>query len=354
MTLALAAATLSLLAPAQEPTVFTERFLGLQFAHPPAWKVAKTTKDGTIFSIPVQGSSEPAELHVMRDRYHADRDLYQIVQLRINEQMKREVVRQWEQDILGVPMLFTRINYVDKGVPRAVLMGLFYTRTPLKLSLRLITRQDDYDNVSYELLKALETLRTTDGKAPVMDDPAVKLDAAPKKPVAVPPPPKVLDSGEKTAVAVKPTQTAELTISLRKVNLRYPDGWTVTQSVDNKISLKHPEMQQPLTFELFTTLDSDPPQRALFKASSKSLSQFLQVVSRDDKAAAVNKAGATITSVWRTGKAESGELASYEAVGASGDYYFLVAHKQTDMPTYRTERKLIEALVDLLTIEPAP
>ncbi len=354
MNIALAAVALLTLAPQQEPSVFTEQFLGLQFTHPAGWKVSKKEKDRTFISIPVSGSTEPAELQVIRTDFHADKDIFQAVQLRINEQMKRQVVRQWEQDILGVPMLFTRINFQDKGVSKSVLTGLFNTRTSLKMLVRLTSREADYDAVSYEFHQAMETLRTTDGKIPLADDPGIKLDPAPKKPVALPPPAKVIDGDKKVVESVKPTQTAEATVSLRKVKLLYPEGWTAEPAEGNKLVLKHPEVRDPLVVELYTTLDSDPPQRALFKTSTASLALFTQVTAREDKAAAVNKAGATISSVWRTGKTEKGELASYEAAGSEGEYYFLTSYKQTDMALYRVERKLVEALIDLLTLEPMP
>jgi hypothetical protein len=54
------------------------------------------------------------------------------------------------------------------------------------------------------------------------------------------------------------------------------------------------------------------------------------------------------------GKVEKGEAASYEAVGQSGEYYFLITYRQTDMALYKNERKVVEALVDLLSIEPVP
>jgi hypothetical protein len=354
MNLLLAAAALLTLAPKQEPTVFIEQFVGLQFTHPATWKVTKKTKDRTYLSIPVQGSSEPAELQIVRTDFHADKEIFQSVQMRINEQLGRTVARQWEQEILGVPMLFTKINFVEGGISKSTLTGLFNTRTSLKMLVRLTAREADYDAVSYEFHQAMETLRTTDGKLPLPDDPGVKLDPAPKKPVALPPPPKLLDGEKKPVTAVKPTQTAEVTVSLRKVKLLYPEGWTADEVQGNKIVMKHPEVRDPVVLELFTTLDSDPPQRALFKASTVSLGLFTQVTAREDKAAALNKAGASLSSVWRTGKTEKGELASFEAVGAAGEYYFLTSYKQSDMALYKVERKLIESLVDLLTIEPMP
>ncbi|MEZ0327517.1 MAG: hypothetical protein ACAH95_16585 [Fimbriimonas sp.] len=354
MNIALAAAALLTLAPRQEPSVFTEPFVGLQFTHPATWKVSKKAKDRTYISIPVQGSTEAAELQIIRTDYHADKEIFQAVQLRINEQLRRQVVKQWEQEILGVPMLYTRINFVDKGVATSVLTGLFNTQTSLKMLVRLTAREADYDAVSYEFHQAMETLRTTDGKLPKADDPGVKLDPAPKKPVAIPPPPKVLDGDKKPVEAVKPTQSTEATVSLRKVKLLYPEGWTVDEVQGNKLVMKHPEVRDPLVIELYSTLDSDPPQRALFKSSTTSLGLFTQVSAREDKAATANKAGAMITSVWRTGKTEKGDLASYEAAGASGEYYFLTSYKQTDLALYKTERKVIEAMIDLLTIEPMP
>src|ERR1700733_13543235 len=172
---------------------FTEPFAGFQFNYPKTWSVVKPKKhkDGshTTFSIPIEGSSDTGELDVDRTDYHASIDLWQTIQLRANEQLHRQVVRQWTQEVLGVSMLFSRIDYTERGTPMSSVVGLFYTRTSLKLLLRVTSPTANFDKVFYEFNRILETLRETDGKLPQEDDPSVdlapvtkKLEKAPEKP----------------------------------------------------------------------------------------------------------------------------------------------------------------------------
>jgi hypothetical protein len=356
MKLALFASIVCLLVPIQEPEriTFTEPYIGIQFSHPADWKVTKKAKDRTYLSVPVPGSSEPAELQIVHTQYHADKDLFQTVQLRINEQLKREVVRQWEQDVLGVPILFTRINYNQGGVARTTLTGLYYTRTPLKMLVRLDSREADYDNVAYVLMQALETLKMADGSTPRPDDPAVTLETVPIKAPPIVAPPRVIDGGKTETAVVKPGGSAAITVSERPLKLLFAEGWVADKVEGNNLTLTHPELSRPINVQVFTTLDSEPSRTALYKASSKSLSRYTKVDSREDKEKVKNKAGAVIATVWRIGKTSEGDLAEFHGAGDAGEYYFMLNYEQTDMAAYKSDRKLIESLVDLLTIEPAP
>jgi hypothetical protein len=339
----------------QKLQTYTEPYAGMVFDYPADWKITKKEKDRVIFAIPVAGSTEPAELQVVHTEFHADKDLFQTVQVRINEQLGRTVVRQWEQEVLGVPLLFSRIDYTDKdGIARSSLTGLFYTKTLQKVLFRLDMRQADYDSVTYVFDQAMQTLRTVDGKAPQPDDPSYKFEDVPKKPEKVLPPPKIIDDGNHNGAPVKPTGSFEATISERKVKLLFPEGWTAEKAEDGKISLTHADLTQPVVVTLYYTLDSDPPKRALYKASSASLSRYLTVDSREDKEDIKNRAGTIVSTTWRLGKSDKGDLVTYYSSGLAGDYYFLATYEQPSLPAYRSERRLIEGLVDQMTIEAEP
>jgi hypothetical protein len=338
-----------------ETKTFTEQYAGLQFEYPADWKTTKTQRDRVFLSVPVTGSSEPAELQIIHTDFHADKELWQQIQKTVNAQMHREIVRQWEQDILGVPMLFTRINYVDKGVSRSTLTGLYYTRTAQKLLMRLDTREADYDNLEYTFLKALESIRTIDGSTPVADDPAVKLEATgPIKPEPVARPPSVISVAANGNKVELPPQKTELTVSGRKVQVLYPDGWALVSAEDNVMTLKHENMSVPVTITLFTTLDSDSPEKALFRISSESLKLYSKVDMREDTAPKENRAGTTIATVWRSGTAADGNIGSFEATGQAGEDYFILTYRQTDGKALKKERLLLQDLVQRIALEPAP
>lgn len=332
---------------------YTEQYAGIQFSYPASWKITKKERDRVYMAIPIAGSTETATLQVIHTDFHADKEIWQKVQEDVNKQMNRDIVRQWEQDILGVPMLFTRINYVDHGVARSALTGLYYTRTPQKLLIRIDCREADYDNIVFLFSQTLETIKTLDGSALMADDPNVKLSTTSPKAEPVPEPPKVLFGNNPGPKVEIPNQKAELTVSERKVNLMFPTGWKLETAADGTVTLQSDELSAPITVTLFTTLDSDPPLKTLFKASSESLKLYTKVDMREDTNPTANRASAMIATTWRNGKTSSGDLATFESTGQSGELYFLLTFKTDKTASIKSDRRLLQDLVSRMTIEPA-
>ena len=287
MKIALLATALVLFTAHQEsPTKsFTEPYLGIQFNYPKTWTIEKTTtptlsgnkvnpkrkpkidKTRTLFLLPIDNSVNKAELEVVRTEYHASVDLWQTIQIRESEINKTQVVRQWEQDILGVPMLFSR---VDSPNGRTAIVGLFYTRTSFKLLFRLTAPSTEIDKVTFEFNKMLETLKYIDGSLPKEDDPSVTLDPIGKKPQPVVPVARVIDApstGPK--VPLKAPVTANVVVSTKPVMVRLPEGWTAENMKDNALDIKESTLSVPMHVQVFSVLDSDPAPTALIKLSAK-------------------------------------------------------------------------------------
>jgi hypothetical protein len=210
-----------------------------------------------------------------------------------------------------------------------------------------------YETTQYQFQRTLETLRTIDGNTPTADDPTAPLPVAPAKPEPVRPK-KVLSDGSDRPKPVTAPLTTELTVSTRKVTLRYPEGWSATDVQENGLVLKNGEVAGPVTVKVFSTLDSDAPLTALFKLSSASLADYKQVEKREDADPRPNKAGATVSYVWRKGTAANGDLMTMEAYGQSGEHYFLASYRLTDPLAYASERKALEALLSQMSLEVAP
>jgi hypothetical protein len=361
MKIALLLAAVASLSFAQDvPTAtFTEPFAGFQFTYPKTWTLAKATKKKdswhTIFSIPIEGSDTKGELDVDRTEYHASIDLWQTIQLRANEQLHREVVRQWTQEVLGVSMLFSRIDYTEQGVPMTSVSGLYFTKTNQKLFLRLTSRASDFDKLFYEFGKVLETLRQLDGKLPEEDDPTKELAPAPKKPELADISFHAIESAKtaKTAYFKAPT-TADIVVSTRKIVFRMPTGWAPDKVKGNTLELTEPTLSSRLHVEFFSLLDSDPAQVALTKLAASHLDQFTKVANRTDVGPNTNKGGCSVALVWRVGESTKGPLMTCDAMGTMGGYYFLMSYSQTDEVQYKADRKLIELLLKQVSIELAP
>jgi len=361
MKIALLFAVVSLLSGHQDvpTTTFTEPFVGFQFKYPKTWTIVKSTKKKdsarSTFSIPVDGSSSKAELDVDRTEFHASADLWQTIQLRANEQLHRQVVRQWSQEVLGVSMLFTRIDYTDQGTPMSAVSALYFTRTSQKMLLRLSSRTSDFDKVFFELSHILETLKQIDGNLPEEDDPTKELASAPKKPELAPTSFHAIDSPARhKKPELKAPVTVEVVVSTKKMIVRLPLEWVGDHVKDNTLEVSAPTLNKNLHFELFSLLDSEPGLTALTKLSAAKLDSFTKVTSRVDTGPANNQAGCSVATVWRIGQNAAGNLTTCEAMGTMGGYYFLMTYEQTDSLLGKADRKLIEGLLKQISIELVP
>lgn len=334
----------------QDTASYSDPVLNLAFEHPKAWTAGKKTKDSARYTVPIPESTETAELEVVRTPFHSSKEIWNTIQVRVNEQLKREVVRQYEQDVLSVPMLFTQVQFTEQGVSKTTLSGLYYTRTPVKLLVRLTAPTAEFEKAQFSFQEALQSLRTLDGSTPTEDDENVAL-TVPKSQPKEPPKVKVIKTpGKDKPVDVKLVDVP-LTVSTKPIVFRVPEGWR-TENVDGgKLTLRHDDLSGPITVEFHSTLDSEPAQNALFKLSSASLNDFSAVNRREDTNNVANKAGCSITTVWRIGKSSNGDLAVHESAGVQGNFYFLTSYRQTNAASLAAERKLIEALLSQVSLQ---
>lgn len=148
---------------APETATYNNFVLNLAFSYPKSWSVSTNNKkETTKMTIPLGGSTK-ATVEIFDAIYGAEPDAWQKVQIDINKQLGREIVRQWQEEILGVPMLFTKVHYYDKGVDTQALTGLLYNRSYKKLLLRMVAPTGSYDAVELDLRNALQSLRTLNG-----------------------------------------------------------------------------------------------------------------------------------------------------------------------------------------------
>jgi len=346
------AAIVALAPQGQETTALSDPFLGLAFTYPKKLTLIKKTKDSLRYSVPIEGSTSTAELEIIRSPYHADKDLWQTIQLRANETLKREVVRQWEQDIIQVPMLFTQVNWTDKGTPKTSLSGLFYTQTPQKMLVRLTAPATDFPTVQTEFQSSLESLHTLDGSQPKEDDINVKFDPT-KKPEPAPLKPTIISgAGAGAGKLFKGPVAVPITVSTKPAVLHLPEGWSATDVADGQLKLTHSKISTPILVEVRSVLDSEAASTALNKRASTGLAAFAPGPRRVDTAPASNRAGCAVGTVWRTGKgATEGELYTFDASALQGDFYLLASYKSSSATAYKQDKELIRTLFEGISIE---
>lgn len=368
MTLALIAFAVmtrpSIQAPQAPTQAYTDNKLGLSFTHPTTWilenpnapapgkkgRRRKVINDTVHFRIPLTGAVDDADLIIMRAEFSGSPETWQKVQVDANADLKRTVERQWQQEILGVPLLLTRIAYSEGGTAKTTLTGLLYNDAPSKLLFRLTGPAGDFDKAQFQFTEAMQTLRTTNNALPKAQDPDHPSTAAPV----------VSDRGAKHTLfaPAKPPKPVlapvaiPMVVSTKNVILRVPKGWRAEHIDGSTLELRGPDVPYPLRVRLYSVLDSDPPAVALSKATAASLANFSTVETRHDTPVDANQADCVVTSVWRTGTGAKGKLLSYDAVGRSGDFYFVASATPTG-ENLDVQKKSLQKLLDLISIDTA-
>jgi hypothetical protein len=338
----------------QEQVTYTNTALGLSFTHPASWQVTTNKKWESKFLIPVEGSQQKSTLEIYPVPFDAETSVWQLTQTTMAKQLRRQVARQWEESIMQAPLLLTQVNATTKQGPRVELTGLIYSKTAKKLMFKLSSAPEDYEKTEFAWRTALQTLRTVNGDVLKADDGKGNRVKGGKEDLqSVPTTIKVLDDSNKVknGKPVKGPVVVKAKAGGKDVELRLPQGWSAEPKEDGTFILRGPEIAGTATVTVASTLDSDPAPKALFKASSVSLNDYLKVAKREEPPAEQTKAGAILGRVWRSGTSAKGDLFTCDAVAISGDFYVVLAYRSEDATKASAERKAIEALLDQMSVE---
>lgn len=325
-------------------------WVGMKFEYPKAWEITTDKRGSSRFLIPMEGTSDRAVLEITSVTFRSEPNVWQLSEAGLNKSLKRPVDRQWEEEILGVPLLLTQVTYKTHGSELRQLSGLIYTLGFNKMLFRLTAPIQNFDKAQYEWRKVLQSLRTWDGSMPKEEDPNVKIEAKdPKKDeVAHPTVPHAIGKTASVKAVVGPFMST-VTVGTAKLELHGPETWKAAPGSDGLL-LTNAEVPGGvrLTFASATEVS---PETAVLRASGNALADFASVAQRDENAPKANAAGAEVVQIWRRGASAKGPLFTCEAYGMKGDAYFILTWKSADASRYEAESKAIRALLDGLSLE---
>ena len=348
--------------PATDPNLQTYQnlLLGLKFDYPKTWQLTTNKSSESRILIPIPESSDRAVIEVLPVNFRDETQIWQLTQIGINKTMKRDVERQWDEEILGVPLLLTKVAYVEEGSPKTSETGLLYTFGFNKMMYRITAAPGEFDDVDHQWRKVLQSLRTWDGEMPIAEDPTKKIERkeVPRggfAPDEIPHPtiPHEINS-QPVIKPVKSPIAATLDFSGKKLTLRIPTDWKVASNKSGGFLLSCPGIEGELNLAIYPVDGADPPELALQKASADALNEFSTVASRDESLPATNRAGASVASIWRGGAGAKGSLFSFEGSCRSGDYYALLTYLSGNAARWNGAEAAIRSLMDRISIEPAP
>lgn len=328
------------LTPGSDNVVYRDTRLGLQFEYPKTWKVRKE-KQYAIFEIPLEGGLK-ASVQLFSAKFKDSADNWQLIQVEINKSLRRSVERQWQEEILGVPMLLTKIAYEDKGQSTVSIIGLLYTDFEQKMNFRLTAPANGADQAESSWWNAMLTLRTTTGDLPNQEDPN-KPSVKPTEP----PPTKVWTATSKPKKPERGPVAANLPVGQTTFVLHLPKGWTLDGD-----TLKHGGFSGTVHVTAVVGL-ADEAASVLSQSALDALSGFDRVILREDKTPHGAASGANVASVFRVGTSKGADRIMGDAVGVCEGVYWHLSYLGTDAKAYARDRALLSDLYEFLYAEKA-
>ncbi len=341
--------TMMLVAGQAETRSYRDDKLGLFFQYPRAWSLRKERLYSVLEWSTTSGAK--VKVQIMNSNFRSPKEAWQQVQKDVNVTNKREVLRQWEEELLGVPLLLTSAQYSEGAGPERLLIGLLYSKTPEKFMFRLTAPAEAADEAEKQWRDAILTIRTTSGTLPTVENPD-----SPDAPVRPPSKPdKIITlkptDGKPTKV-VKAPQVNKVTALGQSMSVLTPSGWTVDEK-EGVITLTHPDVKGKVVMEIGNITEA-AARNLLMMSSSKTLARFESVTTRNETKGGYNQAAFWYCQVWRVGKATTGDLVLSQAIGAGAGVYWLVTHETNGLDQFRSDSVHVNGLYQSMSLEFGP
>ncbi|MCW5938770.1 MAG: hypothetical protein KIS64_03855 [Fimbriimonadaceae bacterium] len=327
----------------QEPATvqYTERALGLTFQYPREWKLTKARLFDE-FEIPLEGGQK-ATVQLFRAAYRDSQETWQQVQAEVNRTLQRTVVRQWTEEILGAPLLLTKVAYKDQGRDMVSVTGLLYVATVEKLQFRLTSGAEQSDTAEQNWRRALMTLRTVSGELPPAEGPGQK--------AVVIEPPKRTTTLKPVDPSKKPVRGQVLVpwkAEGRSFNALLPLGWSLGD--DGRLS--NPALTGIVRFAVRPESRA-AAERAHAETAREGLAEFKSVRVRRDMVARVADSGALTWMTFRDGEAEKGRMAIANWTFHFENLTWTVQYRSATPDSIAVDRRALDALAKALFVEPS-
>lgn len=315
---------------------------GLELQYPSNWKFEKK-KNFVAWTIPT--AAGPARVELFATNYRKDAESWQKIQAQVNTDMKREVVRQWEEVLLGVPLLLTQVQYDNK----TLLIGILYSASRDKFHFRLESPSSGFDEAESAWKSTLNTLRPIGGAMPSVEDGQKPVDPTPTKE------PTTVTFSSSSAKPAKPSKgEMKASVANRDVTLFFPENWTLTAK-DGFYELKNPDLSGTARIELYSTIDSPEGGVTAMKWMNQDLDHFDKVLSRENLGPKLNSVGANMFYGTRIGQKDGKPRNVIAGVADYQGYYFFLVYESSDeAATFTKKRKLIESFFDKTRLQAAP
>lgn len=334
-----------------ETKVYRNENFGLEFSYPASW-IYRKERLYEVIEIPL-ASGGTAEVQVFSTYFRQSAEQWQAVQADVAETLGRTIDRQWQEVILGAPLLLTRMFFVRSGEKMSTQVGLLYSATPEKLNYRLTVAADKAEEAETAWRNALGSLRTVSGDLPGVEDPS--------RPGPIDNPTRGSEGDVFTDKRLKfPTiktrrdeKFVEVEAQGSAARLKLPREWSVT--ADGESYLLQREDGLKGTLKLTLNLGStDDAKAAVVQGAANTLGEFTKVGVREDWAPKFTDGGAVLNGVVRKGTKGEGEGTQHVVLFASGSralYFWVAEYRAESFDDLKADMKHLERVFDYLLVE---
>lgn len=304
----------ALLSPQQETREFKDKDMDLAFQYPREWKVKKISF-GQAFEFKVDG--QPCEVRLINMDMEYPADLWQKSVSDIALNRNQTVERQWEEELLGVPLLLSRLFDETSGNPTTTLVGLLFSNAKNKLNFRVEAPTPVFTQAEQLWRNVLATARPLSGQLPGQagtktPEPSTTTTTNTKEPKAV-----VIGGKKNTTVEYKTAPTRLLVDTSATIFGYFPDGWTISDA-----KATHPGIKGTIEVTAGTGA-KDTARKLWLSLAGRRLGEMDSVAARQDKSNIINTAGYETFSIWRKGPKDGSEVAHFVASGWKDGLYWV-------------------------------
>lgn len=296
----------------QENKVYDNQTADIKFEYPAAWTLKR---DRLYDELTFKVNDKTVIVQLMSTEMDFPKEEWQSVNREVNQQNNREVIRQWEEELLGVPLLLMRVRDSKPQEPQIILSGLLYGARKQKFLFRLYAPESVAESAEQQWHTVLLSSNTLSGKLPSealpAENPSATIDTG---------------GGEVRVEILKPATgepskaewgtVSTLVDEQHGLHFYSPEGWTFKE---NSLS------NGAIRVNLVVGLGSDQVVRtAWLKQSGEALDRLAKVTSRIESEPAFTKAAFKGGTLIRRGVSEDKEIVQWLAYGASNGNFFIL------------------------------
>lgn len=324
---------------ANDVKVYESKQTDLKFSYPADWKLKKDRLYDE-FSFNVEG--KPVTVQVMVTQMNYPKDHWQTVNREVNENNYRQVLKQWEEELLGVPLLLLRVRDTAKAEPQIIVTGLLYSNRNDKMLFRLNANESvaaQAENIWTNVLLSSNTISgvlPSEANGGTTTTVPVNTNGGEANVSVITPPTHKPDKTVRGESRVKVDGSSGL-IMYHPATWTYKDDVLVRETVKVKVS--------------HGIGDERIARSAWLKVCGGALNRINAVVSRTETEPKYTKAGMRGSTLNRVGAAGDYEEYQWVVYGWSAGYYFVLEWSGTPADYEKTKDALAE-LYQLTAVAP--